>query len=142
MTQHEFTPEDDKQIVQLVSQNGNAWLDIAKEMDCRFSPVEIRCRYFTQIMIRDLNKKPPWTDEDTIRLAGLVERHGKKWTWFSNSYFHKRCPSFLKKKYDAYLKKGLEENVREVKAEKTEEEKFEELFPDPPSDFDSDLWTF
>ena len=134
-----FTKEDDKKIKKLVKKIGRCWVLIAKELGNRFSAGRIEFRYDNYLR----QKKAvdiPWYDEDAERLAELVKEYGKKWTWFTQTFFTNRSPSFLRSKYNTYQNnkkkdaewKAEQDRWREIFRE-SQEKVMEEVFPDPPS---------
>ena len=162
-THHEclpFTPEIDQRIMDLVEQHGKYWTRIEKELGEGYSRTRIRFRYLNTLQpkaekVDDL----PWTKEDTQRLVQLIERYGNKWSWFSNAFFDKRAPNFLRHRYWAYLNEQKSKNKNKIKAKKPAKVKVpkidapkteapkeddvefvERLFLDPPY-FDFDLDT-
>lgn len=102
-----FTVEDDDEILRMVGKYGPAWTEIAKRLTNRFSPNRIRGRYLNHLR-PTLRVDTPWTEDDEDKLDMLVKTYGHKWTWFSDAYFGGRSPTFLKSRYEMYIRKLYE----------------------------------
>ncbi len=71
-----WTKEEDEQLKNLVSQHGEKWAEIAKEISGR---TDMQCRYHYKRSLHSAIKKGEWTEEEDEQLKNLVDQYGEKW---------------------------------------------------------------
>lgn len=95
-----FTPEEDRQLLQLFEETPNNWVAIANRMHNR-SPKQCRDRY-CHYLSPDLEKKK-WTFEEDQRLLELVQKHGNHWNYLTQ-FLPGRSSNDLKNRFHKHIK--------------------------------------
>ncbi len=72
-----WTEEEDEQLKNLVTQHGENWTKIAKEISGRTNR---QCRQRYKNTLKPAIKHEKWTEEEDQQLKNLVAQHGEKWT--------------------------------------------------------------
>ena len=103
--QNVFTPQDDEQLLALVKRYGRHWSTFKKHFNDRFTPEQLRNRYFYHT--KGYVQKE-WSIEELERLINLVNKYGRKWSYFADNYFLDRSPVSIKRKYDQFLLKKFD----------------------------------
>lgn len=102
-----WQPEEDEQVVELVSKYGQSWALIASLMKGR-SGKQIRDRYLNKLK-PDINKGD-WTQTEDELLMSLCRQIGHKWSKIA-TYLPGRTEGQVKNRFYSHIKKRMEKNL-------------------------------
>jgi len=124
--------EEDKQIIELVKNNGKSWSKIAKILSTR-NGKQIRDR-FINVLDPEI-KKGKFTKEEDEKLVSLYLLHGPKWATISKCY-NDRTADMIKNRFHSSIKRKVEEEYKTTRDESMtsspqKENSFEEIKTNP-----------
>lgn len=110
-----FTPDEDKRLLQLVSQYGSkAWVIIARFMPKRNSR-QCRERYLNYLS--PFINKGDWSEKEDELLLIKYQEFGSKWVTIA-SFFPDRTDAMVKNRFQVLLRRSLKKIRKQAKLEK------------------------
>jgi hypothetical protein len=101
MKRRSFTPEEDAQLVEIITSNpSRSWSEVAESLPGRSAR---QCRERWSDYLNPDVRVEPWTDDDDERLLRQIEVHGHRWTIIAMA-FPRRIANDVKNRWYSHLR--------------------------------------
>ncbi|KAF8987966.1 hypothetical protein BDQ17DRAFT_1374509 [Cyathus striatus] len=114
-----WTAEEDALLLAAVKEHGTKWPTVADIVGTRKSCQCARRWYDT---LNPKIDKTPWTTEEDVQLVKAVNKHGKRWSYISKSYFPRRTGLAAKNRFFSIVTSSM----RRLRSDPIRSDKLEE----------------